>query len=304
MNAADVLETLPVTAWQGPFDPALRHQAMTALEHGKVLVLPDLPFPVAPDEADLLRPGVSGAERKNVSLDPRTGRLGNTALAPAEAARLTVMIQRFADHAAHLLADLLPAYAPAMEQARTSFRPNEIAGRRTSPRHDDTRLHVDAFPSRPLAGRRILRLFTNVAPDGAGRAWRVGEPFEPFAQRFLPRTGRPLPGSAWLLQQLGITKGRRSAYDHLMLGLHDRCKLDAAYQATAPHANVTFSPGTTWLCFTDQVLHAALAGHCALEQTFHVPISAMADPSLTPLRVLERLSQRPLIERHERGCRL
>jgi hypothetical protein len=56
-----------------------------------------------------------------------------------------------------------------------------------------------------------------------------------------------------------------------------------------------FRSGTTWLCFTDQVLHAALAGHCALEQTFHVPVSAMADPQRTPLRVLERLSGRSLI---------
>jgi hypothetical protein len=295
MDAAEVLETLPITAWHGPFDPALRARAMAALESGKVLVLPDLPFQVAPDEADLLRPDVAGGERKNVSLDPRTGRLGNVALQPGEAGRLTAMVRRFADHAAGLVADLLPGYAPALQQARTSFRPNEIAGRNYSPRHDDRRLHVDAFPSRPMADKRILRLFTNVAPDGAVRAWRVGEKFEPFALRFLPRAGRPLPGSAWLLQRLGITKGRRSVYDHIMLSLHDRSKLDAAYQASAPHADVCFASGTTWLCFTDQVLHAALAGHCALEQTFHVPVSAMGDPLLTPLRVLERLSGRSLI---------
>ena len=295
MDAAEVLETLAITTWHGPFDPALRARAMAALESGKVLVLPDLPFQVAPDEADLLRPDVAGGERKNVSLDPRTGRLGNVALQPGEAGRLTAMVQRFADHAAGLVADLLPGYAPALQQARTSFRPNEIAGRNYSPRHDDRRLHVDAFPSRPMADKRILRLFTNVAPDGAVRAWRVGEKFEPFALRFLPRAGRPLPGSAWLLQRLGITKGRRSVYDHIMLSLHDRSKLDAAYQASAPHADVCFASGTTWLCFTDQVLHAALAGHCAFEQTFHVPVSAMGDPLLTPLRVLERLSGRSLI---------
>lgn len=295
MDAAEVLESLPITAWHGPFDPALRQRALAGLEHGKVLVLPELAFPIAPDEADLLRPDVSGAERKNVSLDPRTGRLGNTALPPGEATRLTAMMQRFAADSARLLADLLPGYAPAMEQARTSFRPNEIAGRTYSPRHDDRRLHVDAFPSCPLGGKRILRLFSNVAPDGAVRAWRVGEAFEPYAKQFLPQTGRPLPGSAWLLERLGITKGRRSAYDHIMLGLHDRGKLDGAYQATAPQADVCFDAGTTWLCYTDQVLHAALAGHCALEQTFHVPVSAMADPLLTPLRVLERLSGRTLI---------
>ena len=151
-------------------------------------------------------------------------------------------------------------------------------------------LHVDAFPSRPMADKRILRLFSNVAPDGAVRAWRVGEPFEPFRAASSCRVpAAALPGSAWLLERLGITKGRRSDYDHMMLRLHDRGKLDAAYQAAAPHADVYFASGTTWLCFTDQVLHAALAGHCALEQTFHVPVSAMAHPERSPLRVLESL---------------
>lgn len=204
------------------------------------------------------------------------------------------MMQRFADDAARLLEDLLPGYAPAMERARTSVRPNEIVGRSCSPRHDDRRLHVDAFPSRPLGGRRILRLFSNIAPDGAVRVWHVGECFESFAQRFLPGVGRPLPASAWLLERLGITKGRRSHYDHIMLSLHDKGKLDVPYQASAAHAEINFSSGSTWLCFTDQVLHAALAGHCALEQTFHVPISAMAEPAFAPFSVLERLTGRPL----------
>ena len=79
-----------------------------------------------------------------------------------------------------------------------------------------------------------------------------------------------------------------------MLGLHDAGKRDAAYQANCPLIAADFPPGTTWLCFTDQVLHAALAGHCALEQTFHLPVEAMAHPELTPLWVLERMSGRAL----------
>ena len=204
------------------------------------------------------------------------------------------MMQRFGDSAERMLRDLLPDYAATLERARTSFRPAEIAGREYSPRHDDRLLHVDAFPSRPMRGHRILRLFCNVALDGAPRAWRVGEPFADFAQQFLPRTGGALPGSAWLLERLGITKGRRSEYDRIMLRLHDTGKLDAAYQSSAPKTDVMFAAGTTWLCFTDQVLHAALAGHCALEQTFHLPVAAMAHPERSPLRVLERLAGRDL----------
>ncbi len=294
MDATDVLEELPIREWHGPFAPELCRHAVDALEQGRVLVLPQLAFRTEPEEAAFLRADAAGGERKNISLDPATGQLGNTSL-PAEAAgRLARMIDRFGGCAEQLLRDLLPGYAAALERARTSFRPVEIDGRATSPRHDDRLLHVDAFPARPMLGRRILRVFSNIAPDGAARHWRVGEPFPDFARRFLPRAGAPLPGSRWLLQRLGITKGRRSAYDHIMLRLHDAGKLDASYQSAAPRAEVTFPPGTTWLCFTDQVLHAALAGHCALEQTFHLPVAAMADPARSPLRVLERLAGRKL----------
>ena len=92
------------------------------------------------------------------------------------------------------------------------------------------------FPAARCVASRILRLFSNVSADGAPRAWRVGEPFPDFARQFLPRTGSAMPGSAWLLQRLGITKGRRSEYDRVMLRLHDTGKLDAAYQSGAPRS--------------------------------------------------------------------
>jgi 3-deoxy-D-manno-oct-2-ulosonic acid (Kdo) hydroxylase len=294
MDAHDVIETLPITDWHGPFDAETQGRAIDALEAGCVLLLAELPFRVLPREATLLTPTVMGSERKNISLDPASGKLGNTSLAGAEAECLRAMMGRFCAAAEVLLSDLLPAYAPALERARTSFRPVEIAGRDYSPRHDDRLLHVDAFPSRPMHDRRILRLFANIAPDGAPRAWRVGEPFPEFAARFLPRTGGAVPGSAWLLQRLSVTKGRRSEYDRIMLRLHDTGKFDAGYQLEAPQADLAFAAGSTWLCFTDQVLHAALAGHCALEQTFHLPVSAMAQPERSPLRVLERLAGRAL----------
>ena len=294
MDANDVLASLPIGEWAGPFDAALRGQAVDALEAGRVLLLEQLPFRVAAEESFLLSPTVMGSERKNISFDPPGGSISNTSLTGERLEYLRGMLRRFGDGAERLVRDLLPGYAQSLERARTSFRPAQIAGRDYSPRHDDRLLHVDAFPSRPMNGRRILRLFCNIAPDGAVRDWRVGEPFADFAQRFLPRAGAAIPGSAWFLERLGITRGRRSEYDRIMLRLHDAGKLDAAYQSGAPRADVAFASGTTWLCFTDQVLHAALAGHCALEQTFHVPIAAMAHQERSPLRVLEGLAGRAL----------
>ena len=69
-----------------------------------------------------------------------------------------------------------------------------------------------------------------------------------------------------------VTKRPRSAYDHLMLSLHDRAKEDLAYQRDCAQEVVRFAPGTTWICFSDQVMHAAVSGQYMLEQTIHLPV--------------------------------
>ena len=80
-----------------------------------------------------------------------------------------------------------------------------------------------------------------------------------------------------------------------MLALHDGAKLDAEYQRRSPQTEVAFPAGSTWICFTDQVMHAALAGQYVLEQTFHLDVDAMASPERAPLRVLERLRGHALV---------
>jgi hypothetical protein len=94
---------------------------------------------------------------------------------------------------------------------------------------------------------------------------------------------------------LGITRGRRSEYDYLMLGLHDGAKLDSQYQAESPQVEFAFPAGTSWMCYTDQTMHAALSGQFALEQTFHLPVAALGHPERSPLKVLERMTRRTLV---------
>jgi hypothetical protein len=57
---------------------------------------------------------------------------------------------------------------------------------------------------------------------------------------------------------------------------------------------VEFKPGTTWICFSDSVSHAALSGQHQLEQTIFVPVDAMWDTKKSPLKILERLKNRDL----------
>lgn len=290
----DVVEEFSADLWQAAFSDADRIRALEALEDGRVLYFPRLAFAFGGAEAALLTRDWAGGSRKNVSLDPARG-IGGLQVDAGTNALLTASLRRFADDAEGLLHRLLPAYRPALARARTSFRPVEIAGRAApSYRKDDTRLHVDAFPSRPTGGTRILRVFCNANPQGAVRAWRLGEPFADCARRFVARLPAPRPGSAALLRALGVTKGRRSPYDHYMLQLHDRMKADLEYQRSAPQQAFDFPAGSTWIVFSDQVLHAAHGGRFLLEQTFHLPVAAQAHPERSPLRVLEALTGRAL----------
>lgn len=286
---------LAVRQWAPTVGGSAQALCIEMLERGNVVLLPQLGFDLSSDERRFLDPSWSAPNAKNISYDPATGRIRG-AQGDAEALQaLQSMVERFHRQALGLIERLFPRYASALSRARTSFRPQPVADRQISWRKDDRRLHVDAFPSRPVHGQRILRVFSNVNAGGLPRTWRVGEPFEALAKRFLPRLRAPVPGSALVLAVLRITKSRRSRYDHYMLQLHDCMKADAGYQRDAPQEVVDFAPGSTWICFSDQVAHAAVSGQYLLEQTAHLPVDAMYHPQHSPLRVLERLMRQSLI---------
>lgn len=284
----EVLETINL-------DSADQTNATLALESGKVLYFPHLPFELLAEESSFLSPSIVDPRSKNISYDLRTHALRGTLCEGSKAEGLKGMIRRYALFSRSLIDKVLPSYLSSIVQARTSFRPVEALGRPSSYRKDDTRLHIDAFPANPVRGKRILRVFTNVNPDGKPRVWRLGEPFENVASTFTPRLSGPFPGMATLMHALKITKSRRSPYDYYMLKLHDSMKGDMQYQKSVSQQEVLFPPGSTWIVFSDQVSHAAMSGQHLFEQTFHLPPEALQHPDRSPLKVLERLLGKSLL---------
>jgi hypothetical protein len=272
-SAIDLLRRYEDIAWSadaGTTDAPTR-QVEPVLEGGGVLWFPRLAFVLAADEARFLDPRFADPKAKNISLRGAAADLRGAAGTDEEREGLRRMIQRYRDQACALVDRLFPHYRGHLTLANTSYRPVAIEGRETSWRKDDTRLHVDAFPSNPSHGLRLLRVFNNLNPQG-----------------------QP-PGSAWLLAQLHITKSRRTEYDHLMLQLHDRAKADLDWQQHAPQQHVDFPPGSTWVVFSDQVLHAAMGGQYMMEQTFTLHTKDLLSPDSSPLHVLERLTGRRLL---------
>jgi hypothetical protein len=281
--------------WQGRDLSVPRETLVAGVERGKVLYFPNLRFAVEGGEPALLDPKIADPKRKNISLAPNGGALAGVLGDAVTQSAVRALVGRYQANARSLVDGLFPEYRGKLRVAPTSLRLHRVETRETSWRKDDSRLHVDAFPSRPNYGERILRVFTNVNPHGAPRVWRVGEPFEDMAKRFLPNIKPQMPGAAWAMNLLHITKSPRSEYDHLMLHLHDAMKADLDYQKAAPQQEMPFPPGCVWVCFSDQTSHAVMSGQYMLEQTFHLPADAQYDTASSPLAILTRLTGRTLI---------
>lgn len=259
--------------------------AVKALESGQVIYFPELTFAVRDHEKILLNPAILHPKHKNISFDPTRKKIAGLQ-EKAHIALAMAFMDRFAHHAKLLIDETLPEYTPHLIWGRTSFRPAEVKNRVTSKRKDDTRIHVDAFPSTPVNGLRILRVFCNINPS-LPRTWELGESFEAVMQRFVKTVPRYRRWHARLQHLFRITKTLRSPYDHFMLYLHDHMKLSDTYQQTLTKDRVDLKANSTWIVFTDQVSHAALGGQYLLEQTFYLPVDAMQNPALSPQKCLE-----------------
>ncbi len=287
-----VLYTLPHNDWKTVSDKS----AVQCLEQGKVIYFPQLAFTLLDNEKKLLSAEYSQANIKNISFNPLTGKVKGLKQENHSAhVAFEQLLNRYYQVTHQFIKTLLPTYTDSLQIGRTSYRPVEIQGRKApSYRKDDTRLHVDAFPANPNQGKRILRIFSNINPVGKARHWRIGTPFENVAAEFLPQVSHPSYLSRYFLKLLKITKSERTAYDSIMLNIHNRMKKSMDYQKSVAYAEIDFPADSTWIVYTDSVSHAALSGQYALEQTFYLPVTAMSNENLSPLRILEKMAGKKL----------
>lgn len=291
----NTLHTFDITDWNAFFSEEIRESAVSYLESGKVLYFPHLSFNLWEEETLFLSPKNVDPKSKNISFNVKSNRLSGSLYEGEHAEHLKKMLARYGELSKKFIENLIPHYSSSLIRAKTSFRPIEVYGRKTSYRKNDALLHVDSFPSSPTQGERILRMFTNINPEGKTRVWQLGEPFEKVVEKMIPFLPQPKKAISQLLQLFKITKSYRSPYDHYMLKMHNRMKGDARYQKNVFKEEMHFPSGSSWIVFTDQVSHAALAGQYLMEQTFHLPVNGLKNPETSPLRILERCLKKNLI---------
>ncbi len=277
------------------------------LEEGDILLFPNMVLGFSEDDTQfLIRQRQTGAAyHKNVAYRPAQGTLTGAARG-TDRDRLRQVLADYSRLATQALSRLLPRYAAETRIDYTSFRPFEEKGRNLSVHSRNDLLHVDAFPTRPTGGDRILRFFTNLNPTHS-RVWLTSEPFPALAKAFAPEAGlleaarrRPSPlRRAFESLERVFRPGRSmpSRYDALMHRFHNFLKENRKFQESWPQTRIEFAPKSSWLVFTDTVSHAVLEGQFALEQTFIVSQKVLVRPETAPVHILEGLTGLPLTGR-------
>jgi hypothetical protein len=290
-----------------PSGPASDASLAERLERGEVILYSVCPFslPQGEDRDFLCRQALRGKSHKNIIFDPATGKVGGFRKeSRIQKERLRRLLTTFSRQATDWLATILPGYARTWKLDRVSFRPEEEATRclRLTARND--LLHIDAFPTRPTNGWRILRCFVNINPSEP-RIWMTSLPFRQLLERYGVSAGLPSvsPLERLDLRQLGaellgqvqarffprlLPVSQRSAYDLFMLRFHDYLKASDDFQERGPRRLWRFPPGSTWLALTDTCSHAVLRGRYALEHSYFVAPDSLAFPDESPALLLAR----------------
>jgi len=292
--------------WAGAEQCAARsRECCEALERGGVLFFAEPPFSFPREDRDFLlqQRWTELRLHKNVSYRPSEGVLRGVSGDAPTIERLRAILRNYSEQVTAFAAKLLAPYAGKWILDFASFRPLEEEGRDLPLHKRNDLLHVDAFPSRPTRGGRILRVFTNVNP-AKPRVWNTTDGFGPLAAQYakpagldeIARRGSVLSRTvqSWG-GKLGVRGMGRTAYDTFMLRFHDYLKENADFQARTRKIRLEFPPLATWLVFTDGVAHAVMSGQYAIEQTFLIPAKALVAPESAPYRVLEAIAGRPLV---------
>ena len=293
---------IPVQAESNPG----RGRALCAeLEAGNILFFPQTPFAFPDDDLKFLlsRKQTDASFHKNIAYRPAEDRITglDKSAAGTDVDRLRTIVAGYSQRSAQFLAELLPPYAGKWKLDFASYRPVEEQGRAARLRARNDLPHVDAFPTRPTNGDRILRLFTNINP-AQNRVWIITQNFDVVGPRFAKTIGLPGKQSSNAIAKAAralaaaahLLGANRSPYDEFMHRCHNAMKEDAEFQKNCPKQRWEFPPHSTWIVFTDFVSHAVLQGQYALEQTFIISREAMVRPELSPLRILENIAGHPL----------
>lgn len=274
------------------------------LERGEIVYFPACPFDLFhQDDLDFLtQQKLGGGLHKNISYDPAGCRAsGYLTRSRQQRRRLRGLLKGFSERATTWLAGLLPRYAASWRLDRVHYRPEEEATRILRDMARNELLHMDAFPTRPSRGDRILRLFVNLN-DREPQTWVTSDTFGSLLEQFGRQAGLPHQVEATWQRRLrhgllGLVQPhyrRRTIYDSFMLRFHHFLKSHHGFQDRGAKRFQSFAPGSAWLLFSDGLAHGELRGRFALDHSYFIATETLALPELAPAALLEKACGLPV----------
>ncbi len=301
--ACSVVRDFDRNGWQ---DQDRSREWCVELESGRILLFDGIPFDLPAEDRDFLLSQRQTESRlhKNISYRPTSDVLRGIANDAPDRGRMQSVMRGYSQQVVGFVKKFLAPYGHDFQLDYASFRPLEEKNRDLALHKRNDLLHVDAFPTRPTRGARILRVFTNINPS-VDRVWTTGEPFHVLATKLATASGvqrfaqpsfvdRFAHAAQSAAHAIGAPVPNRSRYDRFMLHFHDWLKENNDFQSASPKIQTDFSPGCTWMVYTDGVPHAVLSGQYVLEQTFIIPQRALVAPERSPLQVLEEIGGAPM----------
>src|SRR5262249_50128966 len=173
--------------WGVTADPLERSRAhCKALECGEILLFRENPFDLPQADRDFLlsRKATNRAVHKNISYRPSQNVLrGFFATDEQERLQMPSIMRRYSKQVTDFFLRFFLPYKDDWSIDYASYRPFEEKNRDLPLHKRNDLLHLDAFPSRPTWGDRILRIFTNMNPVQP-RVWQTSDHFEVLAKQF------------------------------------------------------------------------------------------------------------------------
>src|SRR5256886_3499013 len=192
MSWIEVSEYLSSGWADGVNIPSRGRHYCAELEKGQILFFRQPPFVLPEDDVNFLVSQKASDSRlhKNISYRPGKDLLRGFSDGKENQQRVHRIMRDYSSQVMQFVSRFLAPYAGKLLMDFASFRPLEEDGRNLPLHKKNDLLHVDAFPSRPTRGGRILRVFTNVNPKES-RRWLTGEPFDRIAQQYADKAGLP-----------------------------------------------------------------------------------------------------------------
>ena len=240
---------------------------------------------------------------KNVSYRPGEDVLRGVSGDAATIERIHSILRNYAAQVIDFATKFLSPYAGKWILDFSSFRPLEEEGRDLPLHKRNDLLHVDAFPTRPTRGGRILRIFTNLNPSRA-RIWNTTDKFDSLARQYADDAGlrkirkriRVQPHGAELGPKAWISRHGPDALRHVHASLsrlsEGKCGVSGKLPEDSPRISAALHAG--WFSPTASRT-AVLSGQYAIEQTFLIPPETLVAPQYAPYRILESLAGTSLV---------